>query len=488
MDKVKLKALTFDDVLLLPRFSDFIPSEASTETKLTKKISLKIPLISAAMDTVTESRMAISLAEAGGIGIIHKNNEISEQANQVRAVKKYESGVVRDPITIESSKSISELQQLTTELKISGMPVVDDGQLKGIVTSRDFRYADNMEDPVSSIMTPFDKLVTVKEGTSQDSVKKMMYENRIEKILVIDDKNTLSGLVTMKDIEKSAEHPDATKDSSGRLMVGAALGTGSDTLDRAKALHEVGVDVFVIDSAHGHSKNVLDTIKLVREHFPDVEIIGGNVATPEGAQALVEAGADAIKVGMGPGSICTTRIIAGIGVPQITAIMTIREALVGKGVSLIADGGIRFSGDIAKAIAAGADSVMMGGLFAGTEEAPGEVELFQGRSFKTYRSMGSIGAMKDRKEASNRYLQDDVDPEKLVPEGIEGRVPYKGLVISVINQLIGGVRQSMGYVGCKTIDAMKKDSQFIEITNAGMAESHVHDVMITKEAQNYQRG
>jgi IMP dehydrogenase len=488
MDKVKLKALTFDDVLLLPRFSDFIPSEASTETKLTKKISLKIPLISAAMDTVTESRMAISLAEAGGIGIIHKNNEISEQANQVKAVKKYESGVVRDPITIESSKSISELQQLTTELKISGMPVVDDGQLKGIVTSRDFRYADNMEDPVSSIMTPFDKLVTVKEGTSQDSVKKMMYENRIEKILVIDDKNALSGLVTMKDIEKSAEHPDATKDSSGRLMVGAALGTGSDTLDRAKALHEVGVDVFVIDSAHGHSKNVLDTIKLVREHFPDVEIIGGNVATPEGAQALVEAGADAIKVGMGPGSICTTRIIAGIGVPQITAIMTIREALVGKGVSLIADGGIRFSGDIAKAIAAGADSVMMGGLFAGTEEAPGEVELFQGRSFKTYRGMGSIGAMTDRKEASNRYLQDDIDPEKLVPEGIEGRVPYKGLVISVINQLIGGVRQSMGYVGCKTIDAMKKDSQFIEITNAGMAESHVHDVMITKEAPNYQRG
>ena len=488
MDKVKLKALTFDDVLLLPRFSDFIPSEASTQTKLTKKISLKIPLISAAMDTVTESRMAIALAEAGGIGIIHKNNEISEQANQVRAVKKYESGVVRDPITIESSKSISELQQLTTELKISGMPVVDDGQLKGIVTSRDFRYADNMEDPVSSIMTPFDKLVTVKEGTSQDSVKKMMYENRIEKILVIDDKNALSGLVTMKDIEKSAEHPDATKDSSGRLMVGAALGTGSDTLDRAKALHEVGVDVFVIDSAHGHSKNVLDTIKLVREHFPDVEIIGGNVATPEGAQALVEAGADAIKVGMGPGSICTTRIIAGIGVPQITAIMTIREALVGKGVSLIADGGIRFSGDIAKAIAAGADSVMMGGLFAGTEEAPGEVELFQGRSFKTYRGMGSIGAMTDRKEASNRYLQDDVDPEKLVPEGIEGRVPYKGLVISVIDQLIGGVRQSMGYVGCKTIDAMKKDSQFIEITNAGMAESHVHDVMITKEAPNYQRG
>ena len=487
MDKVKSKALTFDDVLLSPRYSDFIPSEASTETRLTRNISIKMPLISAAMDTVKESRMAIALAEAGGIGIIHKNNSIEEQVFQVKSVKKYESGVVRDPITIESNKSIAELKQLTDELNISGMPVVDDGQLKGIVTSRDFRYADNMEDPVSSIMTPFDKLVTVKEGTSQDSVKKMMYENRIEKILVIDDKNALSGLVTMKDIEKSAEHPDATKDSSGRLMVGAALGTGSDTLDRAKALHEVGVDVFVIDSAHGHSKNVLDTIELVREHFPDVEIIGGNVATPEGAQALVEAGADAIKVGMGPGSICTTRIIAGIGVPQITAIMTIREALVGKGVSLIADGGIRFSGDIAKAIAAGADSVMMGGLFAGTEEAPGEVELFQGRSFKTYRGMGSIGAMTDRKEASNRYLQDDVDPEKLVPEGIEGRVPYKGLVISVIDQLIGGVRQSMGYVGCKTIPQMQTDTQFVEITNAGMMESHVHDVMITKEAPNYQR-
>ena len=488
MDKVKLKALTFDDVLLLPRFSDFIPSEASTETKLTKNISLKIPLISAAMDTVTESRMAIALAEAGGIGIIHKNNDIEEQASQVRAVKKYESGVVRDPITIESSKSISELQQLTTELNISGMPVVDNGELKGIVTSRDFRYADNMTDTVSSIMTPREKLVTVAEGTSQDSVKKLMYENRIEKILVLDADDSLSGLVTMKDIEKSAEHPDATKDSSGRLMVGAALGTGSDTLERAKALHEVGVDLFVIDSAHGHSENVLQTIKEVKNNFPDIEVIGGNVATPEGALALVDAGADAIKVGMGPGSICTTRIIAGIGVPQITAILTIRDALQGKSVKIIADGGIRFSGDIAKAIAAGADSVMMGGVFAGTEEAPGEVELFQGRSFKTYRGMGSIGAMTDRKEASNRYLQDDIDPEKLVPEGIEGRVPYKGLVINVINQLIGGVRQSMGYVGCKTIDAMKKDSQFIEITNAGMAESHVHDVMITKEAPNYQRG
>ena len=437
------------------------------------------------MDTVTESRMAIALAEAGGIRIIHKNNDIEEQASQVRAVKKYESGVVRDPITIESSKSISELQ-LTTELNISGMPVVDNGELKGIVTSRDFRYADNMTDTVSSIMTPREKLVTVAEGTSQDSVKKLMYENRIEKILVLDGDDSLSGLVTMKDIEKSAEHPDATKDSSGRLMVGAALGTGSDTLERAKALHEVGVDLFVIDSAHGHSENVLQTIKEVKNNFPDIEVIGGNVATPEGALALVDAGADAIKVGMGPGSICTTRIIAGIGVPQITAILTIRDALEGKGVKIIADGGIRFSGDIAKAIAAGTDSVMMGGVFAGTE-AQVRLSYSKGRSFKTYRGMGSIGAMTDRK-ASNRYLQDDIDPEKLVPEGIEGRVPYKGLVINVINQLIGGVRQSMGYVGCKNIDAMKKDSQFIEITNAGMAESHVHDVMITKEAPNYQRG
>ena len=488
MEKLKYKALTFDDVLLLPKYSDFLPSEADIESHLTKNITLKMPLLSAAMDTVTESRMAISLSEAGGIGIIHKNNSIEKQAAEVRAVKKYESGNVRDPVTINSQKTIGELRQLTSELSISGMPVIDDGVLKGIVTGRDFRYAENMEAKVSTIMTPLSKLVTVKEGFSQEDVMKLMYKNRIEKVLVLGDDGNLTGLVTMKDIEKSAQHPNATKDSSGRLMVGAALGTGSDTLERAKALHEVGVDLFVIDSAHGHSENVLQTIKQVKNNFPNIEVIGGNVATPEGALALVDAGADAIKVGMGPGSICTTRIIAGIGVPQITAILTIRDALEGKGVKIIADGGIRFSGDIAKAIAAGADSVMMGGVFAGTEEAPGEVELFQGRSFKTYRGMGSIGAMTDRKEASNRYLQDDIDPEKLVPEGIEGRVPYKGLVINVINQLIGGVRQSMGYVGCKTIDAMKKDSQFIEITNAGMAESHVHDVMITKEAPNYQRG
>ena len=486
MDKVKSKALTFDDVLLLPRYSDFIPSEASTETQLTKSISIKMPLISAAMDTVTESRMAIALAEAGGIGIIHKNNSIVEQVAQVKAVKKYESGVVRDPTTIRSSKSIAELKQLTDELNISGMPVVDDGELKGIVTSRDFRYADDMDAAVSSIMTPAEKLITVSEGTSQEEVKKLMYENRIEKILVTDETGSLSGLVTMKDIEKSAEHPNATKDSSGRLKVGAALGTGSDTIKRAKALNEVGIDVFVIDSAHGHSKNVIDTIKTIKKEFPNIDVIGGNVATPEGAIELVKAGADAVKVGMGPGSICTTRIIAGIGVPQITAILTIKEALKGRDISIIADGGIRFSGDISKAIAAGADSVMLGSLFAGTEEAPGEVELFQGRSFKTYRGMGSIGAMTERQDA-NRYFQEDVDSEKLVPEGIEGRVPYKGWVINVINQLIGGLRQSMGYVGCRTIEEMQRNSQFIEITNAGMAESHVHDVMITKEAPNYQR-
>lgn len=486
MDKVKLKALTFDDVLLLPSYSDFVPSEASTETKLTKNITLKTPLVSAAMDTVTERGMAIALAEAGGIGIIHKNNTIEQQAAEVKAVKKYESGVVRDPITIESHKTIGELNKLTSELKISGMPVVNGTELMGIVTSRDFRYADDTGAEIATIMTPKEKLITVSEGASQDEVKKLMYENRIEKILVLDKTGCLSGLVTMKDIDKSAEHPNATKDSSGQLMVGAAIGTGEDTNKRAAALVEAGVDVLVVDSAHGHSKNVIEVIKKIKTDYSQVDVIGGNVATPEGAIELVKAGADAIKVGMGPGSICTTRIIAGIGVPQITAILRVREALKGKKVNIIADGGIRFSGDISKAIAAGADSVMLGGLFAGTEEAPGELELFQGRSFKTYRGMGSLGAMTERQDA-NRYMQEDIDAEKLVPEGIEGRVPYKGKVINVINQLVGGLRQSMGYVGCQTIEKLKNDSEFIEITNAGMTESHVHDVMITKEAPNYQR-
>jgi IMP dehydrogenase len=486
MEKIKQKALTFDDVLLLPRYTDFLPAEADLATKISRNITLKIPLVSAAMDTVTESRMAIALAENGGIGIIHKNNSIEHQAQLVKSVKKYESGVVRDPTTIKSTKTIEELMQLTKELSISGMPVVDDGALMGIVTSRDFRYADNLSDPVSTIMTTKEKLITVIEGTDQDEVKKLMYNNRIEKILVIDSAGSLTGLVTMKDIEKSAEHPFATKDLRGQLRVGAALGTGDDTLDRAKALAMAGVDLFVVDSAHGHSKNVIETIKMIKKEFKDIDVMGGNVATPEGALALRDAGADAIKIGMGPGSICTTRIISGMGVPQITAILSIKERFPSNEIPLIADGGIRFSGDVSKALAAGADAVMLGGIFAGTEEAPGEVELYQGRSFKTYRGMGSLGAMSERNDV-NRYSQDGVEQEKMVPEGVEGRVPFKGWVANVIDQLTGGIRQSMGYVGCKSINAMHKDTQFVEITNAGMMESHVHDVMITKEAPNYQR-
>ena len=486
MDKIKCKALTFDDVLLLPRYTDFLPAQAQLETKVSKNISLKIPLVSAAMDTVTEAAMAIALAENGGIGIIHKNNTIEDQALEIKTVKKYESGVVRDPTTIRSTKTIDELMKLTNELSISGMPVVDDGKLMGIVTRRDFRYAEELSALVSSIMTPREKLITVKEGFDQDDVKKLMYNNRIEKILVINEEDSLTGLVTMKDIDKSAEHPFATKDPRGQLQVGAALGTGGDTLERASALSDAGVDLFVIDSAHGHSKNVLETIKNIKNKFPEIDVMGGNVATPEGAEALIDAGVDSVKIGMGPGSICTTRIIAGIGVPQITAILSIKEKLKSNNIPLIADGGIRFSGDIAKAIAAGANAVMLGGIFAGTEEAPGELELFQGRSFKTYRGMGSIGAMSERNDL-NRYSQDGVSTEKMVPEGVEGRVPFKGWVINVIDQLIGGIRQSMGYVGCKSIEEMHNDTQFVEITNAGITESHVHDVMITKEAPNYQR-
>ena len=484
-DKVKYKALTFDDVLLIPAYSNFLPSEVSLTTKLSTNIELKLPLVSAAMDTVTEARMAIAQAEAGGFGVLHKNCSIAEQANAVKQVKKYESGVVRDPSTIRSTRTIKELKDLTEELNISGMPVVDDDQLKGIVTSRDFRYADDMGADVQSIMTPRDKLITVFENTPQEDVKKLMYENRIEKILVIDKDDQLCGLVTMKDIEKSAQYPDATRDDQGQLMVGAAIGTGADTLERAQALADAGVDVFVIDSAHGHSQNVIDTVKIIKKNFPNQDVIAGNVASADGAKALLEAGADSIKIGMGPGSICTTRIVAGIGVPQISAILEIKEAIKGQ-VPLIADGGMRYSGDIAKAIAAGADAVMLGSIFAGTEEAPGEIELYQGRSFKTYRGMGSIAAMA-KQDDSNRYMQEGIAPDKLVPEGVEGRVPYKGWVISVINQLVGGLRQSMGYVGCKTITAMQEDSKFVEITNAGMAESHVHDVQITKEAPNYQR-
>jgi IMP dehydrogenase len=443
MEKIKFKALTFDDVLLLPRYTDFMPSEAQLETKVSKNITLKIPLISAAMDTVTEAAMAIALAENGGIGIIHKNNSIEDQVLEVKTVKKYESGVVRDPTTIKSTKTINELMQLTTELSISGMPVVDDGKLMGIVTRRDFRYADNLSELVSSIMTPHKKLITVKEGFNQEEIKKLMYNNRIEKILVIDDLGALTGLVTMKDIDKSAEHPFATKDKRGSLQVGAALGTGADTLERATALSKAGVDLFVIDSAHGHSKNVIETIKLIKKELPGIDVMGGNVATPDGAQALIDAGVDSVKIGMGPGSICTTRIIAGIGVPQITAILSIKEKLASSSIPLIADGGVRFSGDISKALAAGADAVMLGGIFAGTEEAPGELELYQGRSFKTYRGMGSIGAMSRRNDL-NRYSQDGTSNDKMVPEGVEGRVPFKGWVVNVIDQLIGGIKAKHG--------------------------------------------
>ena len=404
----------------------------------------------------------------------------------MKTVKKYESGIVKDPITISSTKTIDELMQLTSELNISGMPVVDNGKLRGIVTARDFRYADDMNANVASIMTTYEDLVTVSEGTDQDTVKKLMYQNRIEKVLVLDKAGNLSGLMTMKDIEKSAAFPLATKDSSGQLIVAAAIGTETQTIERAEALEAAGVDVLVVDSAHGHSKNVIDTVKLIKQTFSDIQVVGGNVATPDGALALIEAGADAVKIGMGPGSICTTRIIAGIGVPQVTAILKIREAIKKLSVPLIADGGIRFSGDLAKAIAAGASSVMLGSALAGTEEAPGEVELYQGRSFKTYRGMGSLGAMADRHDA-NRYSQEDVETHKLVPEGVEGRVPYKGVVVKVLDQFEGGLRQSMGYVGCKTIEEMQTQTEFIEVTNAGMTESHVHDVMITKEAPNYQR-
>ena len=488
MLRIADQALTFDDVLLVPDRSDILPKDVDLKTRLTQNLNLNIPLLSAAMDTVTESRMGIALSELGGIGIIHKNLSIEAQAAEVRKVKKYESGIVRDPITIRSDNEVGELVQLTKELNISGMPVVDDGALVGIVTSRDFRYQENLSAKVADIMTPKEKLVTAQEGESPDVIKRLLQENRIEKILLIDDSFKLTGLVTLKDINKSLDFPDAARDEEGRLLAGAAIGTKADTLDRCQALINAGVDVLVLDSAHGHSEGVLNQIKEVKSNFKDLQIIGGNVATGEGALALVEAGADAVKVGIGPGSICTTRIVTGVGVPQITAVAQVTEALKKKDIPIIADGGIRFSGDIAKAIAAGGHTVMLGSVLAGTEEAPGELELYQGRSYTSYRGMGSIGAMSGDQGSSDRYFQDSADAtEKLVPEGIEGRVPYKGWVINVINQLIGGVRQCMGYIGCRTIQEMHENSEFVEITNAGMTESHVHDVMITKEAPNYQR-
>ena len=480
------QALTYDDVLLVPDHSDILPKDVDLKTRLTQNLDLNIPLLSAAMDTVTESRMGIALSELGGIGIIHKNLSIEAQAAEVRKVKKYESGIVRDPITIRSDNEVGELVQLTKELNISGMPVVDNGALVGIVTSRDFRYQENLSAKVSDIMTPKDKLVTAKEGESPDVIKKLLQENRIEKILLIDDSFKLTGLVTLKDINKSLDFPNAARDEEGRLLAGAAIGTKADTLDRCQALIDAGVDVLVADSAHGHSEGVLNQIKAVKSNFKDIQIIGGNVATGEGALALVQAGADAVKVGIGPGSICTTRIVTGVGVPQITAVAEVTEALIKKDIPVIADGGIRFSGDIAKAIAAGGHTVMLGSVLAGSEEAPGELELYQGRSYKSYRGMGSIGAMSGEQGSSDRYFQDSAEAtEKLVPEGIEGRVPYKGWLQAVIHQMIGGLRQSMGYTGSHDIATMRTKPKFVQITSAGVNESHVHDVSVTKEAPNY---
>ena len=479
-------ALTFDDVLLVPDYSDILPKDVDLKTQLTSSLSLNIPLLSAAMDTVTESRMSIALSEQGGIGIIHKNLSNEAQASEVRRVKKYESGIVRDPITIRSDNLVGELIQLTNELKISGMPVVDDGQLVGIVTSRDFRNEQNASAKVAEIMTPKEKLITAREGEKLDEIKRLLQDNRIEKILLVDSDFTLTGLVTLKDINKSLDFPNAARDEEGRLLVGAAIGTKKDTMDRAEALIKAGVDVLVVDSAHGHSEGVLEQIRQIKSHYKDIQVIGGNVATAEGALALVKAGVDAVKVGIGPGSICTTRIVTGVGVPQITAIADVSEVLRNKGIPLIADGGIRFSGDLAKAIAAGGHAVMLGGALAGTEEAPGEVELYQGRSYKSYRGMGSMGAMSGDQDSSDRYFQDSADAnEKLVPEGIEGRVPYKGWMEAVVHQMMGGLRQSMGYTGSKDIETMQTKPKFIQITTAGVNESHVHDVSVTKEAPNY---
>ena len=480
------QALTFDDVLLVPDHSDILPKDVDLKTRLTQNLTLNIPLLSAAMDTVTESRMGIALSELGGIGIIHKNLSIQAQAAEVRKVKKYESGIVRDPITIRSDNEVGELIQLTNELNISGMPVVDNDELVGIVTSRDFRYQENHSAKVSEIMTPKERLITAKEGESPDIIKKLLQVNRIEKILLIDDSFKLTGLVTLKDINKSLDFPNAARDAEGRLLVGAAIGTKLDTLDRCQALIDAGVDVLVLDSAHGHSDGVLNQIKVVKSNFPNIQVIGGNVATGEGALALVEAGADAVKVGIGPGSICTTRIVTGVGVPQITAVAQVADALKKQDIPIIADGGIRFSGDIAKAIAAGGHSIMLGSVLAGTEEAPGELELYQGRSYKSYRGMGSIGAMSGDQGSSDRYFQDSSQAtEKLVPEGIEGRVPYKGWLQAVIHQMIGGLRQSMGYTGSHDIATMRTKPKFVQITAAGVNESHVHDVSVTKEAPNY---
>ncbi len=484
--RIVQNALTFDDVLLLPAYSNVLPHQVQLNTQLTREIRLNIPLLSAAMDTVTEARLAITLAQEGGIGIIHKNMSIEEQARQVFKVKKFESGIISDPITVTPDTSIENILRLTRAQGISGVPVVDKkGNLTGIVTNRDLRFETHLDHPVSAVMTPKEKLVTVKEGAEREEVLYLLHQHRIEKILVVNDDFQLRGLITVKDIQKATEKPHACKDEQARLRAGAAVGTGTDTMERVAALVEAGVDVLVVDTAHGHSQGVLDTVRRIKQTYPNVQVIGGNIATGSAATALIEAGADAVKVGIGPGSICTTRIVAGVGVPQITAVTNIAEALKGTGIPLIADGGIRYSGDIAKAIAAGAYSIMIGGLFAGTEEAPGEVELYQGRSYKSYRGMGSLGAMAQKQGSKDRYFQATDDVEKLVPEGIEGRVPYKGTVLGVIHQLLGGLRSSMGYTGSADLNALRTSAEFVQITNAGVRESHVHDVQITKEAPNY---
>jgi IMP dehydrogenase len=479
------KALTFDDVLLVPAHSRVLPREVSLKTRLTKRIQLNIPLVSAAMDTVTESRLAIAIAQEGGIGIVHKNLPAKKQAAEVAKVKRYESGVLRDPLTVSPDITVRQLLALTQQHKVSGFPVVESGKVVGMVTNRDYRFETNLDAPVRSIMTPRERLIYVKEGASPEEARALLHKHRLERVLVVRDGFELRGLITVKDILKSSEHPDAAKDHHGKLRVGAAVGVGEGTEERVEALVDAGVDVIVVDTAHGHSQGVIDRLRWVKKNAGGAEVIGGNIATADGAKALVDAGADAVKVGIGPGSICTTRIVAGVGIPQITAIQNVAQAMEKLGVPLIADGGVRFSGDVAKAIASGAHAVMLGSLFAGTEESPGEIELFQGRSYKSYRGMGSLSAM--QQGAADRYFQDSsVHADKLVPEGVEGRVPYKGSVERVIEQLLGGVRASMGYCGCEDIDAMRTRTQFVEITGAGLRESHVHDVQIVKEAPNYQ--
>ena len=482
--RITQKALTFDDVLLLPAHSTVLPRDVTLRTQLTRNITLNIPLLSAAMDTVTESRLAIALAQEGGIGIIHKNMSAKAQAQQVAKVKRFESGVVKDPITIAPDMTVRDVLNLTRQHKISGLPVIEGNKLVGIVTNRDLRFETRLDLPVRNIMTPREKLITVKENATRDEARALMHEHRIERVLVVNDAFELRGLFTVKDILKSSEHPNACKDELGRLRAGAAVGVGEGTEERVTLLAEAGIDVIVVDTAHGHSQGVLDRVKWVKKNFPNIDVIGGNIATANAAKALLDHGADGVKVGIGPGSICTTRMVAGVGVPQISAIDNVAKALLGTGIPLIADGGVRFSGDISKAIAAGAHVVMLGGLFAGTEEAPGEIELFQGRSYKSYRGMGSLGAMQDG--SKDRYFQDnEASQDKLVPEGVEGRVAYKGSVIAVIHQLMGGLRATMGYLGCPDIQAIHDRAEFVEITSAGIRESHVHDVHITKEAPNY---